>query len=84
MALNQSDKDVLEDIVKVDGQCLDAKRCQRCPFRAICLPEFLYPNPPSQPQRLKMAQDVLAHHYLIDEDMDVEEIKKDYDWGNKK
>lgn len=71
MALTKSDKDVLEEIVTTDGQCMNSKRCEKCPFRAICLPEFLNPIPPSQEQRLKMAQDVLAHHYLIDDDSDI-------------
>jgi len=83
MALSQTDKDVLEEIVQTDGQCLDSKRCAKCPFRAICLPEFLNPVPPSQPQRLKMAQDVLTHHYLIDDEIEVEDIKKDYKWDKK-
>lgn len=83
MALSQIDKDVLEEIVSTDGQCLDSKRCAKCPFRAICLPEFLNPVPPSQPQRLKMAMDVLTHHYLIDDEVEVEEIKKDYKWDKK-
>jgi hypothetical protein len=83
MALSQTDKDVLEEIVQSDGQCLDSKRCAKCPFRAICLPEFLNPIPPSQPQRLKMAQDVLAHHYLIDDELEIEDIKKDYKWDKK-
>lgn len=79
MALTDSDKDVLEEIAKLDGQCLESNRCKRCPFRAICLPEFLNPIPPSQPQRLKMAQDVLAHHYLVDEDMEI----TDHKWDKK-
>lgn len=83
MALSQTDKDVLEEIVATDGHCLDSKRCAKCPFRAICLPEFLNPIPPSQPQRLKMAMDVLTHHYLIDDEVEVEEIKKDYKWDKK-
>jgi hypothetical protein len=83
MALSLSDKEVLEEIVDTEGRCMDSKRCQRCPFRAICLPEFLNPIPPSQPQRLKMAEDVLAHHYLIDEDVEVEDIKKEYKWDKK-
>ena len=83
MALSQSDKDVLEEIVKSDGQCMNSKRCPRCPFRAQCLAEFLNPTPPSQPQRLKMAIDVLTHHYIIDEDVEVEEIRKDYQWDKK-
>jgi len=68
MALSQSDKNVLEEIVNTDGQCMESNRCKKCPFRAICLPDFLNVNPPTQPQRLKMAQDVLTHHYLLDED----------------
>lgn len=83
MALSQSDKDVLEEIVKTDGNCLNSTRCSRCPFRAQCLAEFLNPAPPSQPQRLKMAIDVLTHHYLIDDEIEVEEIKKDYQWDKK-
>ena len=83
MALTNSDKDVLEDIVKLDGQCLESSRCKRCPFRAICLPEFLNPVPPSQPQRLKMAQDVLTHHYLLDEEVELADIRKDYQWDKK-
>jgi len=79
MALNTSDKNTLEEIVKLDGQCLDSKRCQRCPFRAACLPEFLNPVPPSQPQRLKMALDVLAHHYLIDDESGADE----HTWDKK-
>jgi hypothetical protein len=77
MALNTSDKDILEEIVALDGHCMNSKRCEKCPFRAICLPEFLNPIPPSQEQRLKMAQDVLTHHYLIDEEMDIEDHKWD-------
>ena len=83
MSLSISDKNILEEIAITDGKCMDSKRCQKCPFRAICLPEFLNPVPPSQPQRLKMAQDVLAHHYLIDDEVEIEEIKKDYKWDKK-
>jgi hypothetical protein len=83
MPLSSTDKDVLEEIVKVEGQCLDSKRCAKCPFRAKCLPEFLNTIPPSPPERAKMAMDVLAHHYLVDEDVEVEEIKKDYEWKEK-
>ena len=71
MALTTSDKNVLEEIVTTDGHCMNSKRCEKCPFRVICLPEFLNPIPPSQEQRLKMAQDVLAHHYLIDDEGDL-------------
>jgi hypothetical protein len=76
VALSNTDQNTLEEIVATAGQCMDSKRCQRCPFKALCLPEFLNPVPPSQPQRLKMAEDVLTHHYLLDGDIDV----KDYKW----
>ena len=71
MALTTSDKNILEEIVATDGNCINSRRCEKCPFRAICLPEFLNPIPPSQEQRLKMAQDVLTHHYLIDDTTDI-------------
>lgn len=81
MALSNSDKVVLEEISTLEGNCLDSKRCEKCPFRAICLPDFLNPIPPSQEQRMKMAQDVLTHHYLIDEEVEVVEIQRDYKWN---
>jgi len=77
MALSTNDKNILEEIVASDGNCMSSKRCEKCPFRVMCLPEWIYPNPPSQEQRLKMAQDVLAHHYLLDEDVEMEEYKWD-------
>jgi hypothetical protein len=83
MALDNSDKKILEEIVSLKGHCLDSKRCIKCPFRAACLPEFLNPVPPSQPQRLKMALDVLAHNFLIDENMTTEEVKEEYKWDKK-
>jgi hypothetical protein len=76
MSLSQSDKSVLEEIVNLDGQCMESSRCKKCPFRSICLPDFLNTNPPTQPQRLKMAQDVLTHQYLLDQDMDKEEFDR--------
>ena len=79
MALSVSDRNTLEEIVQLDGQCLDSKRCQRCPFRAMCLPEFLNVVPPSEPQRLKMAQDILTHYYLIDDQVEI----KDHKWDKK-
>jgi len=79
VALSVSDRNTLEEIVQLDGQCLDSKRCQRCPFRAMCLPEFLNVVPPSEPQRLKMAQDILTHYYLIDDQVEI----KDHKWDKK-
>lgn len=84
MALSDSDKTTLEEIVATQGQCLDSKRCEKCPFRGICLPEFrIRGGQPTPKQRFDKAMDVLTHHYLIDEDVEVEEIKKDYKWEEK-
>jgi hypothetical protein len=77
MALSGNDTNILEEIVSLEGNCINSKRCEKCPFRVVCLPEFLNPIPPSQEQRLKMAQDVLTHHYLIDDDMDIKEWTND-------
>lgn len=81
MSLSKNDTDILEQIVKLDGNCMDSQRCKLCPFRGICLPEFIYPNPPTQTQREQMALSVLAHHALVDEDdqLRVEE----YRWDKK-
>ena len=75
MALSSNDIHVLEQIVAADGKCLDSKRCQMCPFRAMCLSEFLNTNPPSTQQRKTMALDVLSHWVLIDDNIIVEEYK---------
>lgn len=83
MALSKSDEKVLQEIVKLNGACLDSKRCKLCPFRASCLPEFLNPVPLSQPQRLTTALSVLAHHFLVDQDMNSEDVKKEYGWDKK-
>lgn len=82
MALSDSDKKILEEIANLKGNCLDSKRCTKCPFRAICLPEFLNPLPPSQPQRFKMALDVLTHNCLVDEEMTLDEVQE-YRWDKE-
>lgn len=83
MALTGSDINILEEIVAEKGHCLNSKRCAKCPFRAMCLPEFLNEMPPTEPQRLKMATDVLMHHQLIDDEVELDEIKREYKWGQQ-
>lgn len=68
MSLSKNDTQVLEQIVQLDGKCMDSQRCKQCPFRGMCIPEFVYPNPPSQQQRSQMALNVLVHHSLVDEE----------------
>jgi len=67
MSLSKQDTDTIQEIVDKDGDCLDSKRCCRCPFRAKCLPEFLNPDVPSKTQRLEYAINVLAFHSLLDD-----------------
>jgi hypothetical protein len=71
MLLSNDDKNILEEIVETSGHCLKASRCKACPFRAMCLPEFLNPSPPTPPQRLDIAVGVLMHNAVIDEDIDL-------------
>lgn len=78
MALTNSDAAVLEQIVDLSGNCMESQRCKVCPFRAMCLPEFLNPIPPTTDQRAKMALDVIAHHALVDEqDLDIDQHRWD-------
>lgn len=79
MALNTQDIDILEQIVKVEGKCMESTRCSKCPFRSLCLPEFLNVIPPTTNQRQQMALDVLTHHSLMGDDVEV----KDYKWDRK-
>lgn len=79
MALSNNDTRILEQIVDLDGKCMDSQRCKLCPFRVMCLPEFLNPIPPSPEQRAKMALDVITHHALVDElePLDIEQHRWD-------
>ncbi len=83
MALTDSDKKILQEIVTEEGKCLNSKRCQVCPFRAMCLQEFLNTEPPSQAQRFSMALSVLTHHLLVDDDMTSDEVQAEYRWSKK-
>lgn len=79
MALTNNDSRILQEIVDLDGNCLDSVRCKLCPFRALCLPDFLNPTPPTKEQRAKMALDVMTHHALVDEEtpLDIEQHRWD-------
>lgn len=75
MAITKSDQVILQQIVDQEGNCLLASRCKLCPFRSMCLPEFLFPKPLTQHQRMTMALDILVHHSLIDEDVEVQDLR---------
>lgn len=76
MALSKEDIEILEDIVSSNGNCLKESRCKKCPFRSQCLPEFLYPNPPSKQERLRMSLDVLTYNSLMEEEVCPNEVYK--------
>ena len=78
MSLSDVDKTILQEIVNETGKCLHAKRCLLCPFRSQCLPEFLYPYPPTETQRFSMALNILSHHLLMGDGITAEEIKDHY------
>lgn len=82
MALSSQDIRILQEVVTLEGKCMDSSRCKLCPFRAMCLPEFLNPKPPTTQQREKMALDVLTHHALVDEDLTVGDLQG-YLWDKK-
>lgn len=79
VTLSKQDATVLEEIVSLDGKCMDSTRCSKCPFRVMCLPEFLNPRPPTTHQRQKMALDVITHHALVDDEetLDIERLRWD-------
>ena len=65
-----SDADVtLQTIVELEGNCLNAKLCMKCPFAKNCLPAFmkLWGARPSREQRLNMALDHIARRSLFDD-----------------
>jgi hypothetical protein len=67
--LNKNDIKILEEIVELEGKCMKSTRCKVCPFRAMCLPEFINPVPPTESRRCQMALNILTHHALMQEDL---------------
>jgi hypothetical protein len=70
MALNNTDIDILQQIVTEKGDCLSSTRCKKCPFRGTCLPEFIQSRMPSKQKRLQRAEDVLVFHHLLGGDLE--------------
>ena len=83
MSLSTNDATTLQEIVDLDGDCILSSRCSRCPFRSMCLPEFLNPVPPTTHQRARMALNVLTHHALVDEDQAAATLPQDFTWDKK-
>ena len=79
MALTANDQQILEEIIQTEGDCLDGHtRCQGCPFRSMCLPEFLNTKTPTKRQRFDLALRILTHHALLDPNIDINDIKQEY------
>ena len=76
-----NDKDILQDIIDLRGDCLSSTRCAQCPFRSVCLPGFLSSTPPTHAQRFRIALDTLSSLMLLDDDDSVKEVQ---DRWNKK
>ena len=72
--LSSKDKKILDQILETKGNCMQSTRCPECPFRSMCLPEFLNPVPPTPNQRLNMAMDVLFHNEVLDENFNVKAL----------
>jgi hypothetical protein len=83
LALPKQDENILQEIVDLNGNCLNAQRCAGCPFRSMCLPEFLIPTPPTQEERKNMAMKVLTHNALLESEEELD-IKKEYTWPSRK
>lgn len=83
MALSKNDETILQEIVDLEGDCLMRKRCEQCPFRSMCLPEFLNvaAPPPTKQQRRDMALKVLTHNSLLEDTTD--DVVKEYTWPTK-
>ena len=68
MTFDKKEKDVLEEIVMQEGDCLDYTICTRCPFKSECLIKFLNRANPSTGHRLTEALDALGDDLLEDDD----------------
>lgn len=68
MSLEDKQLEILEEIISLGGNCLEAKRCQGCPFRTKCLPQFaMGKSRMSQNQRANYAADVITREELLGE-----------------
>lgn len=83
MSLIQKEMNILQEIIDLEGKCLDSIRCSKCPFRATCLPTFLDDSPISHQKRLRMALDVLSYDAILDDDA-MEEVKSSNGRESKK
>lgn len=66
--MDDKQREILEEIISLRGNCLDGRRCQYCPFKSKCLPQFAMGKARmSQQERANSAADVLAREELLGE-----------------
>ena len=66
--MKNKDLKILQDIVDLEGDCLDHNRCDKCPLRKKCLPVFLHKRRPSKNKRMRVALDTIANVMLMGDD----------------
>ena len=65
--INDSDRQILEEILDIQGQCLDVDRCNKCVLKKTCFRRWLTPRPPSSQLRARIALDLLTRDSLMDD-----------------
>ena len=69
--------EILEEIIDVKGRCLKASRCEMCPFRNACLPEFATNTGQlTHEQRFTLAIDVLTEVAVMDDIPSEDDLKR--------
>ena len=69
--MNSKKTQILEKIIDLQGDCLEAALCEDCPFKSKCLPQFLdYKSKPSKEERFNLAMDTIVNVTLL-EDTDI-------------
>ena len=62
---------ILEEILNLNGKCLDAPRCTQCPLREKCLPTFYQSSEPKSRfqdfERVNLAAEILTQEILMDD-----------------
>ena len=65
--MTDRDIQILEEIIQLEGDCLDHRRCDICPLRKQCLPVYLRKRRPSKKKRVQVALDKVVRECLIEE-----------------
>ena len=61
----------LEEIIRLDGDCLRSDICCTCPFSKECLIDFLSNKPWSNNKRVDMALDRLFRLEIMEDDDEI-------------